>query len=393
MKERPCVKNNDVNQVIPARYDRQEKIRGWDQQALLRAHVIVAGAGAIGNEVIKNLCMAGIGHLTLIDDDIIEISNLSRTILFKDSDMNQPKAVIAGMRAKEINPDVQVRAIQGNLFYDVGLGIYRHADLVIGALDNNAARLHLTVVCSLVGKPYLDGAMWAFGGEVRWFLNQMGACFECTLSDDDKKNLHERRSCTGFKRIDPHSLEIPTTVVTTSIIGGLLVQEAIAYLLGWPIHPSEAIVYDGRARSLHRSELSQKPDCPNHGAPYDQIIELEDLPDHITPKALIQKTYAFYQDRDNPLVLELGRDCLMGYYCKACDTYEDIGAVLSKIDESTRVCPTCNELRQADIISQVVEDDSFSDRPLSYFGVPQGEIIAVRSDRVIALYELGYKDS
>jgi len=383
------VQTNNSTQTSHPRYDRQEKIRGWNQKSLADAHIVVAGAGAIGNEVIKNLCMAGIGNLVIIDDDIIEASNLSRTILFDSQDIGQPKALVASKRARQINPDISVDQIYGNLFYDVGLGIYRHANLVIGALDNNAARLHLSIACSLAGVPYIDGAMWAFGGEVRWFLDCQDACFECTLSDDDKKFLHEKRSCTGYKPKHDAPPIIPTTVTTTSVIGGLLTQEAITYLQGWEVQGSEAIVYDGRAMTLHRSELTRNPKCPNHDGPYDNIIQLNALPNEITPKDLLQKTARENQGITQTLYLELGRSFLMHYDCSSCGYHEDVEKILSKVDESCQICPKCGNVRQANTFSQVCEQDAFSDRPLSYFGVPVGEILAVRTDRVIALYELG----
>jgi adenylyltransferase/sulfurtransferase len=383
------VQNNNSTQTPHPRYDRQEKIRGWNQKSLADACVVVAGAGAIGNEVIKNLCMAGIGHMVIIDDDIIEASNLSRTILFDPRDVGQAKALVAAKRVKLINPEISVHTINGNLFYDVGLGIYRHASLVVGALDNNAARLHLSISCALAGVPYIDGAMWAFGGEVRWFLDHTDACFECTLSEDDKKFLHEKRSCTGYKPKDDQTPIIPTTVTTTSVIGGLLAQEAITYLQGWDIRGSEAIVYDGRAMTLHRSELTKNPNCPNHDGPYDNIIQLNAFPGDITPQELIQRTARENQCGDKTLFLELGRTVLMNYYCKTCHLHEEVGKIQSTVDESSEICPKCGHTRHANTVFQVSEADDFSDRPLAYFGVPAGEILAVRTDRVIALYELG----
>jgi len=380
--------NNMQTKPLHERYDRQEKIQGWNQKLLSDARVVVVGAGAIGNEVIKNLCMSGVGNLIIIDDDIIEISNLSRTVLFKEDDFNKQKALTASYRAKELNPDINVDAIAGNIFYDVGLGIYRKSNLVIGALDNNAARLQLGISCLLAGTPYLDGAMWAFGGEVRWFLNKDGACFECTLSEEDKKYLHERRSCTGYKTNDQNTYPIPTTVSTTSVIGGILTQEAVKYLLGWKIKGSEAIVFDGRAMTMHRSTLSPNPKCPNHNDPYDNIIELKYSPDDITPKDLIKMACEDSQIDSKTLCLELSRDFLPGFYCKSCDTYEEIAKIISKVDESSRICSKCGKIREANIVSHVADSDPYSDKPLSYFGIPKGEILAVRSDHIVGFYEL-----
>src|SRR5689334_17642368 len=99
------------------RYDRQERITGWDQAALRNAYVLVAGAGALGNELIKNLTLMGVGHLLIIDSDTIEPSNLSRTVLFRETDIGKPKAQTAAKAAALLNPEVDLRWIDGDLFF------------------------------------------------------------------------------------------------------------------------------------------------------------------------------------------------------------------------------------------------------------------------------------
>jgi adenylyltransferase/sulfurtransferase len=84
------------------RYDRQQRIDGWDQKALQAARVMVVGAGAIGNELIKNLALLGVGHLLIIDFDRVEASNLSRTVLFQHSHLGQSKAQRAAGEAAAI---------------------------------------------------------------------------------------------------------------------------------------------------------------------------------------------------------------------------------------------------------------------------------------------------
>ncbi|MDX9956169.1 MAG: ThiF family adenylyltransferase, partial [Anaerolineae bacterium] len=205
------------------RYDRQQRIAGWDQSALQRARVLVAGAGALGNEVLKNLALLGVGRLLVVDFDRIERSNLSRTALFTDADVGQPKATIAARAAARLNPDPVVRGIDGDLFFDVGLGLYRHANLVVGGLDNLGARVEVATSCALAGVPYLDGGMWALGGEVRWFVPGDGPCFACTLTPADWERAADRHSCTGLRLdVDADALHVPTTISTAAIIGGLL---------------------------------------------------------------------------------------------------------------------------------------------------------------------------
>src|SRR5437867_9000290 len=113
------------------RYSRLRLIRWWDQDKLRAAKVLVVGAGAIGNEVLKNLALLGIGHVWVIDLDEIEDSNLARSILFRHADCGRSKAIAAAEAVRNINPDVQVTPIHANVITDVGLGLFREADVVI----------------------------------------------------------------------------------------------------------------------------------------------------------------------------------------------------------------------------------------------------------------------
>jgi len=101
------------------RYARLRLIRWWDQDRLRAAKVLVVGAGAIGNEVLKNLALVGIGHMVVVDFDTIEDSNLARCVLFRAADRGESKAQVAGRALQQLNPDVDVRAINGNVLTDV----------------------------------------------------------------------------------------------------------------------------------------------------------------------------------------------------------------------------------------------------------------------------------
>ena len=124
------------------RYSRLRLIPWWDQDRLKNATIMVVGAGAIGNELIKNLTLLGIGRILVFDMDDIENTNLTRSILYRRSDVGRYKAEVAVERAMEINPDVKAKAFVSNIIDDVGLGVFRRMDVVLGGLDNREARLH-----------------------------------------------------------------------------------------------------------------------------------------------------------------------------------------------------------------------------------------------------------
>src|SRR5206468_5647901 len=113
------------------RYSRLRLIPWWRQEKLAAARVLVVGAGALGNEVLKNLALLGVGTTYVIDRDAIETSNLSRSVLFRASDGGRPKAQVAAERAREINPEVAFHWLQGDVINDLGLGIFADVDVVI----------------------------------------------------------------------------------------------------------------------------------------------------------------------------------------------------------------------------------------------------------------------
>jgi adenylyltransferase/sulfurtransferase len=368
------------------RYDRQQRIAGWNQSALSAARVIIAGAGALGNEAIKNLALMGVGHILIVDFDRIEISNLSRTALFLEKDIGRAKAEVAAERAAQLNSEIQVRYINGDLFSDVGLGFYRHADLVVGALDNLAARSQVGLSCSLSGTAFLDGGMWAWGGEVRWFKGGAETCFECTLSDDDREHGFERRSCTGFRPSDDDEAvrRVPTTISTAAMIGGLLAQEAARYLCGREIQGGEALVYNGLKLSLHRSTLPRSPQCPYH-EPYANVSELSASAASTTALDVLRRAES---ESLEACSLELGRDFLLGFRCAVCGEQEELNTLLSSVDEAASACPRCGSARAPEIINSLGSNHPLSARRLKELGIPMGEVLIVRGADELRLYEL-----
>src|SRR5712691_10304248 len=101
------------------RYGRLRLIPWWRQEKLAAAKVLVVGAGALGNEVLKNLALLGVGHVYIIDYDTIESSNLTRSVLYRASDAGKSKAERAAAAVKSINPDVKVHAVNGNVIADL----------------------------------------------------------------------------------------------------------------------------------------------------------------------------------------------------------------------------------------------------------------------------------
>src|SRR3989337_1684523 len=133
-------------------------ISWWEREKVRDSRVMVVGAGALGNEVVKNLALMGIGSVYIVDFDRIEAANLSRSILFREKDGGREKSQIAAARAKEINPDVNVQYVHGDVTTAIGLGIFRRMDVIIGCLDNREARLAVNRFAYWMREPWVGGA-------------------------------------------------------------------------------------------------------------------------------------------------------------------------------------------------------------------------------------------
>jgi adenylyltransferase/sulfurtransferase len=261
------------------------------------AHVLVAGAGALGNEVVKNLTLFGIGHIYVVDFDRIEISNLTRSVMFREEDAynHAYKAEIVARRAMEINPQIKVTPIVGNLFSEVGFGLYRRADVVIGCLDSRIARYQLNRLSLRAGKSWIDGSIENLTGAVKVYTPGL-SCYECGLSREEFNHIMLRTGCADVVRNQGDAGRVATTPISASIIGAMQVQEAMKI-----IHLSEEeaapfktlqgkmLRYEGMTNttSIYRF-ASWKNTCPAHEL-WDDVKECQELSATMTVGDILEK--------------------------------------------------------------------------------------------------------
>ena len=255
------------------RFGRFRLIGWWDQRRLEQARVLVVGAGALGNEVIKNLALMGIGNLLIIDLDEIEASNLSRSVLFRTKDRGRPKAVVAAEAARDLHPEINVQAVQGNITTALGLGVFRDADVVIGCLDNREARLWVNQCCWKVKTPWIDAGIQEINGVMKVFVPPDSSCYECGMTDNDYRLINLRYSCPLLKRDDILSGKVPTAPTISSILAGMQTQEALKLLHGMPVEAGVAQVFHGASSSFYKTAIQRRDDCLSH-VDFDPIIEL-----------------------------------------------------------------------------------------------------------------------
>ena len=207
-------------------HDIYPKLSWFRQERVSEARIMVVGCGALGNEVLKNLVLFGVHHLVIVDFDQIEVSNLSRSILFSLADTSRNKVDVAAERLRGINPEVEVLPICGDIAYDVGLGLLRKMDVVIGCVDSRWARYCINRLCMRAGIPWVDGGIDGLEGTVRVFAPGQN-CYACNLGTEGLKELTSRMPCSGIIRKNEAAGRAPTTPVIASIIGAVQVQEAM----------------------------------------------------------------------------------------------------------------------------------------------------------------------
>ena len=213
-----------------SRYDRQERITWWDQAALARGRVLVVGAGALGNEIVKNLALVGVGSIDILDMDFIERSNLARCGFFREVDEGKAKSETLALAAALINPECRIQGFVTTV-QEFGSGSLLDYDVIIAGLDNIEARLWINKHARRLGKFWIDGAIEGLQGIARTFP-PTGACLECTLNEQDHINISHRRSCALLSPEELISGKTPTNATTASVIAGIEVQEAIKILVG-----------------------------------------------------------------------------------------------------------------------------------------------------------------
>ncbi len=257
----------------------------FKKEKVKNARVLVAGAGALGNEVVKNLALFGIGQIYVVDFDRIEISNLTRSVLFREEDAynHSFKSEVVAKRAMEINPQIKVTPIVGNLFSEVGFGLYNSVDVIIGCLDSRIARYLLNRLAMRAGKTWIDGSIENMTGVVRVYTPGI-SCYECGLSREEFNNIMLRTGCADVVRMQGNAGRVATTPISASIIGAMQVQEAmkIIHLSENEVVPFKTLQgkmfrYEGLTNSVNMYKYaSWKSTCPAHER-WDNIIKIESL--------------------------------------------------------------------------------------------------------------------
>ncbi|MFM9108829.1 MAG: ThiF family adenylyltransferase [Chloroflexota bacterium] len=349
---------------------RERLLPWWSEERLARARIVVAGAGAIGNELVKNLALAGAGRVLVIDLDTVSPSNLSRSVLFRDGDVGLPKAQVVARRAMDLNPAVTVIPVVGDLRRDLALSTLRSADLILGALDNIEARFTLNRRSHLAATPYIDAGISDSQAQVSRFVPGAGACYECVFTEGMRRRFTERYSCTGLVRRAPDRT-VPTTIVGAAVAAALQVQDALRWLHdpATGLAPGQRVTVLLDAFRQFVDDLPEDPNCLAHAAPAVPSLLLEDGPAAVSPAMLAVAA------GDPAAGVDLGFDLVESFRCPACGSCEPVCRPAALVFEDEAICPGCGGERQVTLAAEILPGSPARDRPLAALGVAPREIL------------------
>jgi molybdopterin/thiamine biosynthesis adenylyltransferase/predicted RNA-binding Zn-ribbon protein involved in translation (DUF1610 family) len=372
------------------RYHTFGYISWWQQEVVRNATVLVVGAGALGNEVLKNLALMGIGNLLIADFDTIEDSNLSRSVLFREGDRGRRKVDAAAERIKELNPDVGVLAWHGDINYDMGIGVFRHVDAIVGCLDNREARLSINRASWAVDRPWVDGAIQELMGIVRVFWPGRGACYECTLNDADYQAINLRYSCPILARENILQGKVPTTPTSASIVAAFQSQEALKLIHGMEVTPGTALLLNGLTNDVYNTEYPVKEFCLSHNR-LDPIVELP----QVSVETTLAELLALAREKlGSEAVLEFDGEVVVAMACPDCGQREPVFLKMARLYESTASCPSCGSRREMVLTHRIQGDEPYLQRTLAEFDIAPLSIIRARNGKERLYLEMtGDRDS
>ncbi|HUS99287.1 MAG TPA: HesA/MoeB/ThiF family protein [Candidatus Thermoplasmatota archaeon] len=232
------------------RYRRQtlvEELNQKGQELLAKKHAIVIGAGGLGSNSANLLVRMGIGSIDIIDDDIVDITNLHRTSVFSELDIGKSKALIIQQRLQPVNTMVHVKGINQKVTPENIESLVRHADVIIDGTDNIPLRLLINETSIQNKTPWVYAGVYGTVGMVMGILPKKTPCFQCITQNIPDLSTHET----------------PVLGSLPAAIAAIQSNEAIKVLLGR--QPSGLIIYDVWNQCFDTLDIKRNPYCPMCG--------------------------------------------------------------------------------------------------------------------------------
>jgi sulfur-carrier protein adenylyltransferase/sulfurtransferase len=263
--DRPFVMTQEQS-LRYARHTMLPEVGEAGQVKLLKARVLCLGAGGLGSPSAFYLAAAGIGTLGLVDDDIVDASNLQRQILHSTETVGLPKVESAAKRLNSLNPDVKVVQHKTRLTSDNVLDIIKDYDVIVDGVDNFPTRYLLNDAALKLNKPVVHASIYRFEGQLTCFVPDEGPCYRCLYPEPPPADMA------------PSCQEAGVVGVLPGVVGVLQATEAIKILLGLgKSMAGRLLMYDALGTKFREMKLRRDPKCPTCGEGVDRSkIELID---------------------------------------------------------------------------------------------------------------------
>jgi len=341
--------------VERARYLRQQGVDGLAVARLAAMHIAVIGAGAVGNEVVKNLALIGVGAIDVHDFDAVEEHNLTRSVFLRASDVGSPKAGAVVARAADVDPNLRLRAVEGDAWRTLRLADVERLDVVIGAVDNLEARMRLSQLCLLAGTDFVNAGIDSRYASIELFPHASEAphaCFECHLPESAYRKVAERYSCGWLRRAMLVEDTVPTTAITASIAGALAVQAALRVGNGAQVG-ARRILVDTRTGASTNVALERNDACAGCAA-------LVPRPRRIAARG--DWCGALASHAPGAAGVLLSDPVIFGYACMVCGATKHarryVGHRADEFDDRIMRCGECGELAaRVDIRGEATVDE------------------------------------
>jgi molybdopterin/thiamine biosynthesis adenylyltransferase/rhodanese-related sulfurtransferase len=253
-------------QIRYSRHTMLPEVGEEGQVKLLRARVLCLGAGGLGAPVSVYLAAAGVGTLGMIDDDVVDLSNLQRQIIHAQDRIGVPKVESAQKMLNGLNPDVKIIPLKTRLTSENIMSILPEYDLVVDGTDNFPTRYLLNDAALKLGKPVVHASIFRFEGQVTSFIPGEGPCYRCLYPQPPPPDMA------------PSCQEAGVLGVLPGVVGTLQATEAIKILLGIGTNlAGRLLIYDALKAKFRELKLRRDPKCPTCGEGVDRSkIELID---------------------------------------------------------------------------------------------------------------------
>ncbi|MDA2919161.1 molybdopterin-synthase adenylyltransferase MoeB [Desulfobacterota bacterium AH_259_B03_O07] len=221
------------------------------QERLLSSRVLCIGAGGLGSPLTLYLAAAGVGHLGIVDFDVVDFSNLQRQIIHSEDNIGVLKVESAKERLHELNSDINIETYNTRLNSENAMDIFKDYDLVIDGTDNFATRYLVNDACVLLGKPNVYGSIFRFEGQVSVFDAERGPCYRCLYPEPPPPGMVPSCAEGGVLGILP------------GIIGAMQAAEAIKLIInkGTPLI-GKLLFLDVMEMKIRELKLQKDPNCP-----------------------------------------------------------------------------------------------------------------------------------